>query len=572
MKGRKPGRLNGGGRSRGSERVAAVARRPPGAELDGAESYRERLLDQNFMLRQVQEELQGSRDRYVKLYNRAPVGYMTLDQNGVIEDVNTTALQLLDTSREMIIRRPLLVFVHPEDRSKFLNYLLVCRSNVTKHSQWVELRVRRAGGGFAHVQLTSAATPRDSGAGNVLLTTLTDVSGRVALEQEGRRTAEQLAEAERQRAKAHAANEAKDRFLATLSHELRTPLTPALLKLSALVQDSALSEGTRSDLRVVLKNLNLEVRLIDDLLDINRILRGKFAPELKSLDLRDVIRNALETCCVDNRAHPVVDSFTYLNSLPVRGDQLRLQQVLWNVLANAIKFTPSEGGISVAARRTEETVTVRVTDTGIGIERDTLAHLGVPFRQADESITRRYGGLGLGLAIAKTIIEAHGGSLRIDSQGLDRGTTVTVQLPRDMAPAVSVPEASNLAAGVPASKATPRILLVEDHDDSRATMSMLLTLLGYEVAAVRSAKEAVDCAAERDFDLVISDVGLPDRDGYALMQELRDTHSLKGIALTGYATDQAQERSKQVGFAMHMVKPVTVEALERAITSVVAAN
>lgn len=269
-------------------------------------AYHEELLAQNEELQDAQRELEKSRDRYARLYDEAPVGYLTLDGNGVVEGVNATALKLLGTRRLTLLGRPLLVFAHPADRAAFLNYLLACRTHVGQARQWVELRLRHAAGHFVHVQLSSVAVSRDAGSGSVLLTALTDISGRVHLERERRRAEERVAEATRQQALAQAANEAKDRFLAMLSHELRTPLTPAVLRLSDLAGSADLPEAARDEIDLVLSNVKLEIRLIDDLLDLNRILSGKFEVNLEQLDLRDVITKSLQFCQPDASARTVI--------------------------------------------------------------------------------------------------------------------------------------------------------------------------------------------------------------------------------------------------------------------------
>ncbi len=273
-------------------------------------AYHEEVLNQNEQLRETQIELEKSRDRYARLYDEAPVGYMTLDRSGVVLKANLTALKLLQAERDLIVHRPLLVFLHHEDRSAFLNFLLVSRGNPGDQKTWVEVRLRKAIGGYAHVQLSSVEVAGESVRGTVILVALTDVSGRVFAEEERRKNADQIADALRQRAAAQAASEAKDRFLAMLSHELRTPLSPAVLILSAMAESPNISPEMREDLASVLSNLELEVRLIDDLLDLSRMFGGKFAPKFEHIDLRDVIRNAVEICRPEFQHRDVVMSPT----------------------------------------------------------------------------------------------------------------------------------------------------------------------------------------------------------------------------------------------------------------------
>jgi PAS domain S-box-containing protein len=528
-------------------------------------AYHEEVLVQNEQLKETQQELENSRDRFARLYDEAPVGYVTLDRNGVVERVNATALNLLGTVRTSMLGRPLLVFVHEDDRSAFLNFLLFCRANAAQKKQWVEVRLRLPEGRFAHVQISSVGVSRDSGNGMVYLAALTDVTGRVLLERERRKAEERVAEATRQRSAAQAASEAKDRFLAMLSHELRTPLTPALLRLSALAGDGALSERAREDVKLILDNVKLEVRLIDDLLDLSRILRGKFEPNLEHLDLREVITKSLQFCEPDIGARTVIlTPKLFADPLPVYGDRVRLQQVFWNVLRNAVKFTPEGGRIVCDGDGSNGSIVVSVADSGIGIEPEAMARIFSVFEQGGNETTRRFGGLGLGLAISRAVLIAHQGTIEAYSAGRGEGSTFTISLPSDTAPPELETAAPPITQAAPPKKPL-RILLVEDHNETRNAMARLLRKLGYELAAAPNATEAAEMAAQGHFDVVISDLGLPDRDGYDLMRELSGRHQLKGIALSGYGMEQDLARSKESGFAMHMVKPVTIEALAHAI-------
>jgi PAS domain S-box-containing protein len=532
-------------------------------------AYHEEVLRQNEQLREAHFELEVSRDRYAQLYDDAPVGFMTLDRNGVIEKANLTALTLIGDPRAMVVNRPLLVFVHEDDRGLFLNFLLRCRNGLERHKQWVEVRLRCTGGRYAHVQLSAVGASRELGSGMVYLTALTDITGRMQLEEQRRKAEERVAQAMRERVAAQAANEAKDHFLAMLSHELRTPLTPALLGLSVMAEDETLSQKHRDEIKMVLNNLHLEVQLIDDLLDLNRILRGKFVSRTQHIDLRDVIRASIQICNGDHSHQLILLPNLYSTPLPVHGDRVRLQQVFWNILRNAMKFTPSGGQITLQAGRTRDAVIVRITDTGIGIEPNALTRIFDAFRQGSPGITRQFGGLGLGLAISKAILEAHQGNITASSEGKDRGTTFTVTIPLDLAREKALlapqPPARHAAAQ---QKKNLRILLVEDHDDTRTAIARLLKTLGFKVDSSANAAQAIAAASRKKFDLVISDIGLPDRDGYELMRELRAQHHLKGIALSGYGMPLDQARSKQAGFEMHIVKPVSMEMLKEAIQDI----
>jgi PAS domain S-box-containing protein len=535
-------------------------------------AYHEEILTQNEQLRETQLELERSHDLYARLYEQAPVGLLTLDRNGVIEKANLTALGLVGASREAVIHRPLLVFVHEDDRAIFLNFLLSARGYVGQNKPWVDIRLRRLAGGQSHVQLAAVGVGRDSGKGIAYLTAITDLSRRVQFEEERRRSEQRVAEAMNQRAIAQAANEAKDRFLAMLSHELRTPLTPALLCISAMAQDPAYTESVRDDLNSVLNNLHLEVRLIDDLLDLSRILGGKLHRELHHLDLRDVVRQAVEIChpALQARRLELSPDF-YSLPVPLSGDRARLIQVFWNVLRNAVKFTPDGGTISLHIIRTAERVRIRITDTGVGIAPEVLPRIFDAFEQGGDIVTRRFGGLGLGLTISKSIVEAHSGTIDVRSEGTDLGTTVTVSLPLDDGSHVENSPSHMVPAPLPQTTRRPlRILVVEDHNETRAAITILLQQRGYELVSVSDARQATDAASQKTFDLVISDLGLPGSSGYDLMTQLRADHKLKGIALSGFGSENDQKLSKDAGFQMHIVKPITLEALEQAIYSIFA--
>ncbi|HEY1765256.1 MAG TPA: ATP-binding protein [Opitutaceae bacterium] len=530
-------------------------------------AYHEEIIAQNDQLIEAQTELERSRDRYALLYNEAPVGYLTLDVNGVIEGANATAIRLLGVGRDTILRRPLLVYVHEDDRPAFLNYLLVCRSTINQRRHWVEVRLRRASGGFAHVQLSSVGVAREIGKGIVYLTALTDVSGRIQFEIERRRSEENIVEAKRERATLQAANEAKDRFLAVLSHELRTPLAPAVLQLSVLARDDSIARATRDDLTFILECVRLEVRLIDDLLDLSRILNGKFELHPEHLDLRDIIHESLQVCSPDLTARELVVVPRLLsNPLRVFGDRIRMQQVFWNIIRNAIKFTPEGGTITIDGEAANEQAVVQVSDTGIGIDAEFLPRVFHAFDQGGRETTRRYGGLGLGMSLSRAVVVAHGGTIEAWSEGKGRGSTFTVHLPLDSTKEPEVPSPDRRApdASEPGRRSL-RILLVEDHSATRAAMMRLLRKLGHELDSVPNATEAEAAAQHKKFDLVISDLGLPDRDGYELMRELRRQYNLTGIAVSGYGMDKDMLRSRDAGFAMHLVKPITIDVLEKAI-------
>jgi PAS domain S-box-containing protein len=401
--------------------------------------------------------------------------------------------------------------------------------------------------------------------------TLTDVTGRKRAEDELRQA--KLA--------AEEASRAKDRFLATLSHELRTPLTPVLAVVSALERDPRLPEGLRDSLAIVRKNAELEARLIDDLLDLTRIERGRLELRLADCDLSQVLDHALQTCAEEL----VARRLTLIEDLAVEGgrgrlfaDAPRLTQVFWNLLKNAIKFTPEGGTIALRARRLPEEggaerIAVEVADTGAGIAPEEIAHVFDAFEQGRAGSAGWMGGLGLGLAISKTIVEHHGGRLTVASDGPGKGSTFTVELPL-AAPAPGAPEPRAAEPAAPredeieATEPAPlAILLVEDHADTAAALADLLEIMGHRPIVAGSVAQAL-AAAEREagaIDLVISDLGLPDGGGHDLMRELVRRHGLTGIALSGYGMEEDVRQSLEAGFSRHLTKPVTMALLETAI-------
>jgi PAS domain S-box-containing protein len=368
---------------------------------------------------------------------------------------------------------------------------------------------------------------------------------------------------------AEAANQSKDRFLAVLSHELRTPLTPVLMTVAALEVDPELRPDVREDLTMIRRNVELETKLIDDLLDISRIISGKLRLRLQPLDLNDAVRQVCGICRSQVLEKGIRLHCELKESVgSVNADPARLQQVLWNVFKNAAKFTPEGGSIYVTTSRLEsDRLQVQVRDTGIGIERETLPRIFDAFEQGDGGITRQFGGLGLGLAISKALVELHHGNIRAESPGPSGGATFTIELP------VAEPtqaDASSRRLVDPAGEARPwRLLIVEDHADTARTLGRLLRAAGYMVKIAHDAASALELAATEEFDLVVSDLGLPDATGHELMQRLRERHAIKGIAMSGYGMEEDTRRSQAAGFSEHLVKPVTVPQLREAIRRVI---
>jgi signal transduction histidine kinase/ActR/RegA family two-component response regulator len=400
---------------------------------------------------------------------------------------------------------------------------------------------------------------------------------------------------------AREANASKDHFLAVLSHELRTPLTPVLAVVSSLEAESRIPEGLRGEMEMIRRNVELEARLIDDLLDLTRIARGKLELNREAGDARRVLEHAVQICCEQAVAEGRLRLEIELRAEDHRvwGDSSRLTQVLWNLLNNAVKFTPAGGEIRVSSwneesgevgrgeagegRRALRLLAIEVADTGIGIEPEMLPRIFNAFEQGNRSVTRRFGGIGLGLAVSKAIVEMHGGTLGVASEGKGRGAAFTLRLPVTELPVQPVVP---LPAPSPATKrpiqeqdgASLHILLVEDHEDTAAAMSDLLQVMGYRVTVAGTVGQALSTAeacsqgqpGDGQIDLVVSDIGLPDGTGFDLMSELSRRYGLRGIALSGYGMEEDIRRSRESGFEKHLTKPVNPQALQSVLRQVTA--
>ncbi|MDM7917427.1 MAG: hybrid sensor histidine kinase/response regulator [Candidatus Eisenbacteria bacterium] len=365
------------------------------------------------------------------------------------------------------------------------------------------------------------------------------------------------------------ATRAKDEFLAMLSHELRAPLTPVLMAIDLLERDSRFPSGLRDMLALLRRNVELEARLIDDMLDLTRIVRGKIMLEPRVVDAHEVIRHAFEKIHPEIQAKQLLIEFDLMaRHTLLEADPGRLEQVLWNLLKNAVKFTPDRGKVHVrSGNRVEdgaESIEIEIRDTGIGFEASFLPRIFQPFQQA-EGRPASAGGLGLGLSICKALVELHGGEIRAWSEGRGKGASFTITMRT-----IEVPAAVGLEGREgEARRKSPRpmtILLVEDHEDSAEMLSRLLEALGHRVTVAGTVQQAFDeaaeaAAADAPFDLLISDLGLPDGSGIDLIEKVRQKCPIPAIVLSGYGMDADIERSRKAGFLAHLVKPVSIENL-----------
>lgn len=384
-------------------------------------------------------------------------------------------------------------------------------------------------------------------------------------EQQARATAEAARE------EAQAANRVKDEFLAVLSHELRSPLNPILGWSTLLLNNKLDAAKTKQALTTIQRNAKLQSELIEDLLDVSRILQGKLALNVAAVNLASIIRAAMETVRLSAEAKSIQIEASLAPEVGlVWGDATRLQQVIWNLLSNAVKFTPERGRVQIQLQLLASAVHITVSDTGQGIAPEFLPYVFDYFRQADAATTRKFGGLGLGLAIVRHLVELHGGTVEVASLGVGMGATFTVKLPLM---STQTPPPQNAPSTEPTADLQGiQVLVVDDEVDSREFITFVLEQFGAQVMTATTAAEALTCLMQSPPDVLLSDIGMPDMDGYMLMQQVRRLPPEQGgqipaIALTAYAGDFNQQRALQAGFQQHLSKPVEPEVLVETIAA-----
>lgn len=459
--------------------------------------------------------------------------------------------------------------VHPEDIPLLELALDRLASAPDQQVVEVEYRARHRTGNHHWLRVRSVVYQRtEDGRVRSVMSNAEDITDRKTADAER----ELLLEGERSaRLEAERASRLKDEFLATLSHELRTPLT-AILGWTALLEGDLPAEEVREGVAVIARNAQAQRALIEDLLDMNRILSGKLRLELEPVDLRHVIEAALETVRHAAEARGIQLRTDLGESMPtLPGDPARLQQVIWNLLTNAIKFTPVEGRVTISLRHSAGRAEIAVADSGQGIVPDFLPHVFERFRQADASSTRRHRGLGLGLSIVKQLVEMHGGHISASSPGEGQGATFTITLPigasiaaREQDPALTGAEPANGHRSLSGLS----VLVVEDEEDTRTVLTRLLREAGASVGTADSAKAALNKLQGAKVDILVSDIGMPDEDGYSLIRKVRaaaDYGALPAIALTAFARTEDRERAIHAGFQLHLTKPIVPTDLVNAI-------
>jgi signal transduction histidine kinase/ActR/RegA family two-component response regulator len=378
------------------------------------------------------------------------------------------------------------------------------------------------------------------------------------------------------RLEAERANRLKDEFLATLSHELRTPLNAIMGWGHVLGQSSHDRDTVQRAAAVIRQNATAQSQLIDDILDVSRIIGGRLVLDTQLVDLHGVIDDAVDSLMPAASAKTIQVTRDLNREIKVIGDRDRLQQVVWNLVSNAFKFTPKGGRVEVRLTEVEGDALIEVIDTGIGISPEFLPFVFDRFRQADSSMSRRHSGLGLGMAIVRHLVELHGGTVSVESAGENQGTTFRLRLSGHTGAAPEAPAqvlrafADKLSESELEHLDGVHVLIVEDDADSRNVLAVLLQRLGALVEAVASAKEAYDRVSHRRPDVLVSDIGMPEEDGYSLIRRLRQMglRELPAIALTAYARKQDAEEAIGAGYDRHLPKPVAPADLVRAIKSV----
>ncbi|MEY2562135.1 MAG: hypothetical protein QOH88_328 [Verrucomicrobiota bacterium] len=515
--------------------------------------------------RKKQEEL--AREREAKLresQERLRLATEAADMGTFDFFPQTGELQLSDRSKELFGIGPgtevsyetYLAGVHPEDRHIVHETVQQVRQPGSSGRFEIEYRTIGLGDGKERWVAERGRAVRDaSGEVSRFIGTMLDITSSKTAEillQHAKREAEE-------------ANQAKDHFIAMLSHELRTPLTPVLMTIAALRREPNLSEELRRDLEVLQRNVELEALLIDDLLDLTRIAHGKLELHSDAVDVHSIIDHALTISAADLAGKNIrVTKHFEAREHHCWADSARLQQVFWNLVKNAAKFTPEGGRLDLATKNNEaHQIVIEISDSGMGIEPDVMPKIFDAFEQGGRAVTSRYGGLGLGLAISKRVVDLHHGSISAHSAGSGQGATFVVTL--------NAMETSLLEGPVlflESESTEPRhteILLIEDHEDTARVLTRMLTNAGFGVSHAATVARARELAATRRFDLVVSDVGLPDGSGLDLMRHLRDTQNLTGIALSGFGSDDDVAASAAAGFAEHVIKPVDWERLKSAI-------
>jgi PAS domain S-box-containing protein len=479
-----------------------------------------------------------------------------LDPTGNVMTWNSGAQKIKQYTAEEIIGKNFACFYTAEDVAAEKPQRNLREAVRKGHIRDQGLRVRKDGSTF-HAE--------------VVITALRDSEGKIrGFSKVTRDMTDQIRCHETEAAKiaAEKASKAKDNFLAALSHELRTPLTPALAAANYLADNAAkLPAEFAEDVEIIKRNVQLQARLIDDLLDLTRITRGKLDLHVERVDAHPLIRQAIDIAKADIEKKKLNVSVQLdAEEHHIRADPVRIQQVFWNMINNAVKFTPPGGKIDIRTSNDERgRFQFEIIDNGIGIEVERQASLFAPFEQADPSVRRQFGGLGLGLAISKHLINLHGGTIEVHSRGRSYGSTFKLSLDA----VTKRTEKSGVDSRAPRKPTKSlRILLVEDHSDTRRTLSRLLSHFGHQISVADNTQSALEIVQSQQFDVVLSDIGLPDGSGYEVITQAKRKQPIKAVAITGFGTDEDVRRGKEAGFDFHLVKPIDFHELRNVLDQV----
>lgn len=512
--------------------------------------------------RQTREGLRTSEIRYRRLFEAARDGILILNATTLeITDVNPFMTELLGYSSDDFLGKELWEIGFFRDKKASQDAFRELQEK--GFIRYEDLPLQTINGEVREVEFVSNVYEEDGD--QVIQCNIRDITERKRAQHECTRLLESAIAAQ---AEADRANSIKDEFLALLSHELRTPLT-SILGWSQMLVDGNLDPGeSKHALEIVVRNARAQRQLIDDLLDVSRIITGKLRLDVRQVELAPLIRaviDGLRPAAEARNIHLQTDLDSNLS--PISGDPDRLQQVIWNLLTNAIKFTPPGGSVRVRLEHVASQVRITIDDTGLGIDRELLTHVFERFRQSDSSTTRNHGGLGLGLSIVRQLVELHGGTVTADSPGSGEGATFEVILPVRSANAEASEEKPGPATeGEARTEPQPtlnglRVLVVDDEPDARELVVAVLTGREAEVVSVGSASEALAELERQRFDVLVSDIGMPHMDGYSLISKIRQLPEERGgripaAALTAYAGIEARRRVLLAGYQTHIAKPV----------------
>ena len=508
------------------------------------------LRKQEDRLQQVEAALERISVQLQTLITKNADGIVVVDRQGIVRFINPAALKLFGCKQEELLGE---LFGFP-----------VVGSDNTEVDIYPYNRESTAANGRLEKIAQMRVVEIEWQGETAYLVSLRDITERRRVEEERNKLLEQ----------AQVANRIKDEFLAVLSHELRTPLNPILGWVKLLRSRKLDANKTNQALETIERNASLQVQLINDLLSVSKILRGKLTLHPIAVDLQSTIAAAMESVSLAAQAKSIKITTVFDRNVGlVLGDPKRLQQVMWNLLSNAVKFTPFRGEVTVRLETVNSYAQIQVIDTGKGIKPDFLPYIFDYFRQQDSSYSRKFGGLGLGLSLVHHLVELHGGTVQAESFGEGKGASFTVRLPLMLESSITIQGETQKDDSSPDLSGV-RVLVVDDEPDNRDFLVFLLEAYGASVRAAASGHEALSSLVEEQPDLLVSDIGMPEMDGYTLIREIRSLPAEQGgqipaIALTAYAAKSAQQQALGSGFTLHVPKPVEPVLLATAIANLV---